>query len=1467
MTVHYATIAGGTAPGGDYTAVADDLPFPAGVTSRTFTVPITPNTIVDGSRTVLLELSLPGGAATLGVQKTATLTITNNDVAGTVQFSAATYTVAEDAGSATITVTRLGGAASGVTVHYATIAGGTAPGGDYTAVADDLPFPAGVTSQTFTVPVTPNTIAEGSRTVFLQLSLPGGAATLGVQKTATLTITNNDVAGTVQFSAATYTVAENVAGGLATITVTRSAGAASAVTVHYATVAGGTAAAGTDYAAQTGDLTFGAGITSQTFTVPTIDNPTAQGNRTVALALSLPGGGASLGAQKTATLTIVDDEVGLQFSAPTFGVSEGAGSATITVVRTGPTAPSISVDYATSDGTAHAGLGGDYTAVAGTLTFGAGVTSRTFTVPILPDTVAEGPETVLLRLLNPVGALLGPQRTAVLTIVDDDVAGSVKFSAATYTVAEDVAGGLATITVTRSGGAASAVTVHYATIAGGTAPGGDYTPVSGDLTFAAGITSQTFTVPIIPNTIAAGSRTVFLQLSVPGGGAILGTPSQATLTITNNDVAGTVQFSAAAYSVAENAASGLATITVTRTGGAASAVTVHYAAGPGGTAVDGTDYTAQAGDLTFGAGITGQTFTVPIIDTVSAEGNRTVALVLSSPGGGATLGAQKTATLTIVDDEVGFRFSQAGYTAGEGSASATITVLRTGPATLPVSVSVATDAPNTGSATPSGSLSTCTAGADYRAVGPTVLAFAAGQASRTFTVPLCQDQVVDGAKTVGLTLSGPSLGSFLGAPATAVLTLTDVDVAGAVRFSAAAYTVAENVVGGLATITATRSGGMAGGVTVNYTIADGTAHDPADYTGSGSHQLVFPAGVTSRTFTIPVVDDAVVQSDRTVLLSLDSAESGATIGNPHTAVLTIVDNDRAGTVQFSAPTYSVNESVPGGLATITVTRTGSTATSESVEYVVGHAGDTATDPQDYLAASATPPSPLVFPVGVGSRSFTFQVVRDLATDPPEGNETITLVLQNPSAHIALGAQSTAVLTIVDEQATVEFSALTYGVTEGMASATITVTRTGGTTTAVTVPFAATADTAAAGLDFTPVAGTLTFGIGVASRTFTVPIANNSTVDGDRTVALALGTPTGPAILGAVPTATLTIHDNDAGGTLGFSSAAYGVTEGTPSVTITVLRAGGSAGGVTVHYATTAGSALPGTDYSDVAGTLTFGPAVMSRTFTVPILNDSLADGPRTVALALDTPQGGGSLGTQAAATLTIADNEPTVRFSASSYAVGEGSASISITVLRGGPTTGTVTVDYKTTNGSATAGSDYTTAAGTLTFGPGVTSRTFAVPVLADTVAEGSETVNLVLENPVGATLGSPSAATLTITDNDVAGSLQFSVAAYSVIEGADGDTSAAVITVTRSGGAASAVTVNYHTEDDTALAGTDYEATTGTVTFDAGVTSQAFLVPVHGNNVVDGNRRLKVVLTDPAPDGASFGPTSTATIWIVDDD
>jgi hypothetical protein len=481
-------------------------------------------------------------------------------------------------------------------------------------------------------------------------------------------------ADSLQFSAPTYTVAEQ--GVTASITVTRVFSSLLSrllpVEVDYS-VSDGSATAGSDYVSASGTLTFPPNVASQTFTIEILDDQVYEGDETVNLALANPSNDdddddndTTLGSPATAVLTIADDEPvpsagSLQFSAPTYTVNENGTEALITVTRVNGSFGTVTVAYDTGDGTASAGS--DYITASGTLWFEDGVTSQTFTIGILDDTEYEGDETVNLSLSNPLGgAGLESPSTAVLTITEDDPVppvGSLEFSAPTYTVAEN--GVTASITVTRVGGSFGTVTVDYATSDGTASAGADYTAVIGTLSFADDVTSQTFTIDILDDTQYEGDETVNLSLSNPSGGAGLGAPASAVLTIAEDEPippAGSLQFSAPTYLVTEFGL--VATITVVREGGSVGTVTVDYTSSDD-TAIAGEDYIAVNGSLVFTDGQTSRTFGVEIInDTNTQEGDESLDLVLSNPTGGAGLGTPATAILTITEKDAIFDGSGGG---------------------------------------------------------------------------------------------------------------------------------------------------------------------------------------------------------------------------------------------------------------------------------------------------------------------------------------------------------------------------------------------------------------------------------------------------------------------------------------------------------------------------------------------------------------------------------------------------------------------------------------------------------------------------------------------------------------------------------------------------------------------------------------------------------------------------------------
>ena len=249
---------------------------------------------------------------------------------------------------------------------------------------------------------------------------------------------------------------------------------------------------------------------------------------------------------------------------------------------------------------------------------------------------------------NPIGvAGTGPSQPP-----PQDAPGSLAFVSPAFSGGE---GGAVAVSVVRTGGARGAVGASYATAPGTATAGADFAPANGTLSWADGDASaRTFFIALADDTLVEGTETFTVTLSSPTGGATLGSPGTATVSIADNDSppqpTGSIQLSASSYSTAEN--QGAVTVTATRTGGTNGTVTVQYFTGPS-SATAGFDYQAVNGTLAWENGdASPKSFTVPIINDTLVEGPETFFVTLNSPTGGATLGAPATATVTITDDDV-----------------------------------------------------------------------------------------------------------------------------------------------------------------------------------------------------------------------------------------------------------------------------------------------------------------------------------------------------------------------------------------------------------------------------------------------------------------------------------------------------------------------------------------------------------------------------------------------------------------------------------------------------------------------------------------------------------------------------------------------------------------------------------------------------------------------------------------------
>lgn len=435
---------------------------------------------------------------------------------------------------------------------------------------------------------------------------------------------------------------------------------------------------------------------------------------------------------------------------------------------------------------------------------------------------------------------------------------------------------------------------------------------------------------------------------------------------------------------------------------------------------------------------------------------------------------------------------------------------------------------------------------------------------------------------------------------------------------------------------------------------------------------------------------------------------------------------------------------------------------------------------------------------------------------------------------------------------VSLQAATRAVGEAGESTTFDITRSGGTNSTVTVLFATANGTAFAGSDYVSTNGTLTYNPGETFKSVAVSLIDNETHENSETFQFRLTSPVGASI--DVATTTLTISDDDQS-TVTFTAANRTTFETNTVLVVPVVRTGNTDSAVSVRYATVAGTATAVSDFTHISGTLSFASGETNKNLSLTILDDSSGEADEVLYLRLSTPVNT-ALGTYTNLKVTIRQSDKsTLRFSSSSSTIAENATSVRIGVRRDTPTNNLATVRYSTANGTALAGTHYTATSGTLVFLPGEISKSFYVPVTDNDQLAGNKTFTVRLTSPFDGILGL-STATVTITDDEVS-YVGFTLAKRWV----DENYGTVPLAVMRTGSTNRQVSVRYATANGTALAGSDYNATSGTLTFAPGETNKAISLTLRTDAITEAAESLYLRLSSPT--GTSLGTYTNLEVVI----
>ncbi|SDX36077.1 Calx-beta domain-containing protein, partial [Lutibacter oricola] len=1487
------TALAGIAGAGDFTGTGGQLNFGETETTKTITVLVNQDEVVEANEefTVVLSLIDPNSLG-LGmdvtipvVGKTGTGTIQNDD-SSAVSINDVSI-VEQDSGQQTLTFTVSLSLAveENVTVDYTTTNGtATTVDSDYVANSGTLTFIGGdnpITEQTIEILINGDEKVELDETFNIVLSNQriGGLVNpnLTIAKdTGVGTITNDDAA---QISISGFTVNEAV--GTADFTITMDKTVQTAFTIDFAT-SDDSALAGSDYTAVTSTLNFGgANALTQTVTVPitndtfveptenlfgTISNLVDAANQNI----TFNGGGAS--AQATGVINDAIDAATISIN--DMSVNEADGTATFTVTLTGDIQDDLTVDYTAVN--IDALSGSDYTLASGTVTFAGGstgTTTQSIIVTILNDVIAEPTETYYINLSNisstGSASFTDSDYQGLGTIIDND---PLALTISEFTITETESTQVDNFVVRSNIEAQEDIIITFTTSDVETSSGSDYVAQSSQsYTLTAGQTSVNIPISILGDIIAEPIETFTgtIALSEVNGQNVSITTAIATSTINDNDI---VHITLEDKTVVETNGTQLVNYIVSTDIASENPIVLDYSTFDG-TALNGVlkDYTTPSyATITIPAGQTTLNIPIDVLGDSVIEPTETYTASISENNyNGQQVDLTKSsATYTITDNDSA-ELSISGFTINEsevGTVTANFTVTLSSAVQNTFTVDFAT----------SNIINQALAGSDYTAVATTTLTFGAtNDLVQTVEVIINNDDLVEPTETLLGTISNLVANNqnvTISTP-TAIGTITDNDAASVVINN---VEVAEDVASGTAIFTVTLTGHIQDNLTVDYTTTNGAATNPAvqpsDYTLT-TGTVTFMAGSNTgdtQTIIVPIIDNSITEPLNeyyTVDLSNIVSTGTATI-NDSEGLGTIVDDDPLNAITLTG----FNNSETNSNSTYNFVATLDYLAQEPIIISFTTTNDTAVG-TDFIAQNTVQ---YTIPANTLSVNIPVVVIGDLISEPQESfTGEITLVNDNDQ-HVTIGTNTATSIINDDDNAIISIAGFT--VNEDVGTAEFTITSSLEIQNEVTVIFSTSNGSALSSSDYDAVTSTtLTFGGSNSNpQTVSVNITDDiiaeptelfsgilsSLVNNSQNVTLSSG---------PISSAVGTIRDNDEV-TLSIDDITLIEVDGGATVNyqFTVTHIGLSTDGpFSVNYLTSNVEALAGLDYVANSGTINFsGTSGETQTITIVVNGDDILEPTETFTVDLSENDFGGRLITfsDASGLGTITDNDvTTVSIVANDPNAAEPNNNGQFTVSIGQASSTATVISYAVT-GTANSAEDYVTLTETVTIPAGSFNALIDLSVINNDILEASETViitlNAITSGDANISIGTPEAATVTIADDD---SALISISANDAIASEPGNNGQFTINTSN---VSDVDTVIEYLITGTATATDDYTALTGTVTIPAGETSVTINVNVVNDNVLEASETVIVTLnsiTSGDADASIDTNNDEATVTIAD--
>ncbi|WP_176329808.1 Calx-beta domain-containing protein [Thioflexithrix psekupsensis] len=631
-----------------------------------------------------------------------------------------------------------------------------------------------------------------------------------------------------------------------------------------------------------------------------------------------------------------------------------------------------------------------------------------------------------------------------------------------------------------------------------------------------------------------------------------------------------------------------------------------------------------------------KTFTFLLNEDNEAEAIETVRLELTDLQGGATFGQNQSIEIKIFDlaPFSSLQIATARYTANELDGQLDMIITRAASSRGAVSVDYQTRD------------GTATAGTDYTAITGT-LHWADGDSThRVVTVPIHMDLEEEPLEDFFFFLQNPQpnndklqLGDIV--EAQIELINTPVSGAGLLQFTAPVVEAYEGQ--GMAHLEVARLGGATEAVSVQIAVTSGTATLYQDYTPQ-LDTLNWPANDTSvRHLPVALFTDDQEEGVETAVFTLQNPTNGALLGSQREISLRILDeysnpatNADYAVVRFTETNYNADRLQ--AQAAVVLKREGNAARPVSVR--VQTQNGTAIAGKDYTATDTV----VTWSENdVGERTVLIPLIPNTTTQ----RQHFSLRLSEPNDDTRLATPFVANITLIagtnpvtppttEMPSRVQFEADTYRVSEEQGNVTLRVLRLQSDRGVLRVPITIELETANYN-DFVNTSTELIWADGeMGAKTLTIGISQDKFAEGKESFLVRLGQPELPnSLLGAIPVARVEIYDQSV---VQFDASEYSSDENASAITLNLIRVGSPLTTPKIRYETVNDTATAGRDYENTQGELSWMADEVSRTITIPILDNSIYDGQRRFSVRL-TGLNGAAVGVPHVATIHIIDDE------------------------------------------------------------------------------------------------------------------------------------------------------------------------------------------------------------------------------------